>query len=78
MTNKDKESLIPSNLAAVAAGRDFILTSEFARAVNRAPQTIRKNLGENGSCFGITPVKVGRRLLWPVADVAVLLQGGTR
>lgn len=78
MTTKDMESVIPSGLAAVAAGRDHILTSEFARAVNRAPQTVRKNVGESGSCFGITPVKVGRRLLWPVSDVAALLQGGTR
>ena len=76
MFNQDQGNPALSNLAAIAAGRDHILTPEFARAVNRAPQTIRKNLCESGNCFGITPVKVGRRLLWPVNEVVALLQGG--
>ncbi|AXS80857.1 hypothetical protein HYN24_12985 [Dechloromonas sp. HYN0024] len=68
-------SHIPTKLGEIAAGRDHIQTSEFARAVNRASQTIRKNYCLTGACFGIRPVKFGNRLLWPVAEVAELLSG---
>lgn len=78
MEHKNLESMIPPNLAAVAAGRDYIETSEAARALNREPQTLRKNLSEKGSFHGIMPVKVGRRLLWRVSDVAALLRGGAQ
>lgn len=62
-------------LDSIANGRDHIKTSEFARAVNRTCQTIRKNYCLTGACFGIRPVKFGNRLLWPVAEVAELLSG---
>ena len=62
-------------LAAVARGRDHLLTGEFAMAVNCAGQTVRKNYCNNGECFGIRPVKVGNRLLWPVTQIAELLSG---
>ena len=65
-----------SALAAIAAGRDHINTAEFAHATDRANQTIRKNYCLTGECFGIRPVKFGNRLLWPVAQVAALLQNG--
>lgn len=68
---------IPSALAQIATGRDHIQTSEFARATNRAPQTVRKNYCLTGECFGIRPVKFGNRLLWPVASIAALLTGVT-
>jgi hypothetical protein len=67
---------IPDALAEIAAGRDHIQTAEFARAANRASQTIRKNYCLTGECFGIRPVKFGNRLLWPVAAISVLLNGG--
>lgn len=66
-------TVIPSNLAKIADGRDHIQTAEFARAANRASQTIRKNYCLTGECFGIRPVKFGNRLLWPVAEIAALL-----
>ena len=68
----------PSVLAAIAATRDHIQTAEFARAINRATQTVRKNYCLTGHCFGIRPVKFGNRLLWPVAQVAALLEGGAK
>ncbi len=68
---------LPAALAAIAAGRDHILTEEFARATNRAPQTCRKNYCLTGECFGIRPVKFGNRLLWPVSQIAALLNGDT-
>jgi hypothetical protein len=67
---------LPPALASIAAGRDHILTEEFARAANRATQTIRKNFCTTGECFGIRPVKFGNRLLWPVNQIALLLNNG--
>lgn len=67
---------LPIELSVIAAGRDHIVTSEFGRAINRASQTIRKNYCLTGECYGIRPVKVGNRLLWPVAAIAALLKGG--
>jgi hypothetical protein len=69
--------LLPPALAVIAAGRDHILTEEFAKAASRASQTIRKNYCMNGECFGIRPLKFGNRLLWPVAQIAALLNGET-
>jgi hypothetical protein len=66
---------LPPALAAIAAGRDHILTEEFAKAANRASQTIRKNYCQKGECFGIRPLKFGNRLLWPVSQIAALLNG---
>ena len=71
-------STLPPALAAIAAGRDHIQTAEFARAANRASQTIRKNYCLTGECFGIRPVKFGNRLLWPVAAISDLLNGGAK
>jgi len=65
----------PTGLAAIANGRDHISTAEYAHALTRAPQTIRKNYCLQGECFGIRPIKVGNRLLWPVAKIAMLLNG---
>ncbi len=66
---------IPPSLAEIAAGRDHIQTAEFARAANRASQTIRKNFCLKGECFGIRPIKFGNKLLWPVSEIARLLNG---
>jgi len=71
-----KVSTIPPALAKIAAGRDHIQTAEFALAANRANQTIRKNYCNTGHCFGIRPVKIGNKLLWPVASIATLLNEG--
>ncbi|OQW40474.1 MAG: hypothetical protein A4S08_04600 [Proteobacteria bacterium SG_bin4] len=67
---------IPQNLAEISKGRDHILTDEIAIVTNHRPQTVRKSYCMTGSYFGVRPVKLGNRLLWPVADVAKLLNGG--
>ena len=66
---------MPQKLAEISVGRDFILTHEFANVVTRAEQTIRKTYCLTGECYGIRPVKFGNKLLWPVADIAALLNG---
>ncbi len=69
---------IPEALAVIAAGRDHVPTNDFGKATLHANQTIRKNYCLTGECFGIRPVKVGNRLLWPVADIAALLNGSQK
>lgn len=64
---------LPPGLSSIAAGRDHITTIEYARAIGRAGQTVRKNYCLTGDAYGIRPVKVGGRLLWPVQDIAALL-----
>jgi len=65
-------SILPE-LVRIAQGRDHINTREFGRAINRDPQTLRKNLCVEGAAYGVRPVKVRGRLLWPVSDIAALL-----
>jgi len=65
-------------LVAIAAGRDHITTAEFAHAISKSPQTVRKNYCLQGECFGIRPIKIGNNLLWPVAKTARLLSGGQK
>ena len=68
----------PPGLALIAAGRDLISTEDFAFLISRARHTIRKNYHLTGACFGVRPVKFGNKLLWPVADIATLLNGGAQ
>lgn len=68
-------TVIPPALAAIAAGRDHVNTADYARVTAKARQTIRKNYCLTGECFGIRPVKVGNSLLWPVSEIAALLNG---
>jgi hypothetical protein len=65
----------PAALAEISAGRDHILTKEFAKATNRSIQTIRKNHCLKGECFGIRPLKIGNTLQWPISQVSALLAG---
>lgn len=60
-------------LMEVAQSRDHINTAEYGRAINRSAQTIRKNLCLNGEAYGVRPVKIRGRLLWPVTDIAAIL-----
>jgi hypothetical protein len=76
MMVKHFNSAIPAGLSQVAGVRDFITTDELAQCLSKAVQTIRKTHCECGAVYGIKPVKVGNRLLWPVAKVAELLEGG--
>lgn len=62
-------------LGDIAKGRDHIQTAEFAKACGCEPQTARKNFCLTGHCYGIRPIKIGNRLLWPVSSIAKLLNG---
>ncbi len=64
-----------TELAETANGRDHIQTAEFAKACGCKPQTARKNFCLAGNCYGIRPIKIGNRLLWPVAEIVKLLNG---
>lgn len=52
-----------------------LTTQEFAEALKCSPKTVRKNYCLTSACYGIRPLKVGARLLWPVSEVAKLLNG---
>jgi hypothetical protein len=69
---------IPKELANVAQGRDHILTHEYAKAIGKSSQTIRKNYCVDGEVYGLRPVKIGGRLLWSVKDIAALLKEGKK
>jgi hypothetical protein len=60
-------------LTRIAQGRDHITTPEYGWAINRSSQTIRKNLCLDGSAYGVRPVKIRGRLLWPVTAIAAVL-----
>jgi hypothetical protein len=66
---------IPQGLVAIANTRDLITTPEFAQIFNVQPQTVRKNYCLTGEVYGIRPIKIGNRLLWPVTKIAAKLQG---
>ena len=68
----------PPALAEISTGRDHIETFEFAHGISRASQTIRKSYCLTGQYLGIRPIKVGNRLLWPVSEIAALLNGGAK
>lgn len=54
--------------------RETVKTEVAAKALNRAPQTLRKwACLENGP---IRPVRINGRLAWPVDEIAALLKGG--
>ena len=72
----DESDGIPPALAAIANGRDHIDTPELGRATHHANQTIRKLYSQEGHYFGIRPIKIGNKLLWPVRPVAHLLRKG--
>src|SRR6266487_1916880 len=68
------QELLPAP-AAVSQGRDTLPTSEAARALNRANQTLRKwACLENGP---IRPLRIHGRLAWRVSDLQALLHGNT-
>lgn len=69
---------IPPALAEISQGRDHLFTDEFSRALGCKPQTARKNHCLTGACYGIRPIRLGNKLLWPVVEVARLLQGGEK
>ncbi|MFZ6640313.1 DNA-binding protein [Undibacterium sp. TC4M20W] len=54
--------------------RHSINTAQAAKALNRAPQTLRKwACLENGP---IRPVRINGRLAWHLDEIAALLNGG--
>ena len=54
---------------------DLATTEVFAKSAKCSPKTVRKNYCLTGHCYGIKPVKVGGRLLWPISEIARLLNG---
>ncbi|MEM5316090.1 hypothetical protein [Paraburkholderia sp. JHI869] len=54
-----------------------LTTAELARALNITQGTIRRRLCDDGSYFGLVPVKLASgRLLWPADSLARLMIAG--
>lgn len=54
--------------------RQWLPTAAAAKALNRAPQTLRKwACLENGP---IRPIRINGRLAWSLDEIAALLNGG--
>ncbi len=56
-------------------GRSHATTEQYGFLTNTATQTVRKNFSQTGECFGIKPIKVGNKLLWPTTAIIRLLGG---
>jgi hypothetical protein len=65
-----------SRLLGYTNGRPHATTTEYAHLIGKAQQTIRKNYCLTGDAFGVVPIKVGNRLLWPIEQIAQLLSAG--
>ncbi|MBU3587803.1 hypothetical protein ICN30_08195 [Polynucleobacter sp. 31A-FELB] len=75
MDNQDySQNRIPKGLSVVAGNRDLITTPEFAQVFNVQPQTVRKSYCLTGHAYGIRPTKIGKRLLWSVAQITEKLK----
>jgi hypothetical protein len=64
---------IPPRLAEIAGGRDFLKTAEYARTIGITGQSARRH-----ACYEtgpVRPIRVGGRLLWPVDQIASVLNG---
>jgi hypothetical protein len=57
-------------------GRPHAMTLKFVHSIGKAQQTIRKNYCLVGDAFGVVPIKVWNRLLWPIERIAQLLTAG--
>ncbi|MET3117874.1 hypothetical protein AAKU64_002094 [Undibacterium sp. GrIS 1.8] len=60
-------------MQTLQALRQAVNTAQAAKALNRAPQTLRKwACLENGP---IRPIRINGRLAWPLDEIAALLNG---
>jgi hypothetical protein len=71
VSGNDNELL--QQLYRVTPGRLHATTQELGRLTGHADQTIRKAHSQTGEFLGLRPIKIGNRLLWSLAEIAVLL-----
>ena len=55
---------------------EVVSTSQAAKALNRAEQTLRRWACQENAPSGIRPIRINRRLAWRVSDLKLLLVGG--
>ena len=63
-------------LDRMAAGSDMFETGQLATLSKHRHATILKDVARHGHFCGITPIRVGRKHLWPVNQVRQLLSDG--
>ncbi|CAM3613225.1 hypothetical protein B0G85_0475 [Polynucleobacter brandtiae] len=76
MKNLSKDLInYSNNQELISAESRQLTTNEFANAFRITCQTVRKNHCLFGHCYGIRPIKVGNKLLWPSQNVVEMLEG---
>lgn len=65
---------LPPRLAALAAQRDYLTTTEAAALLNLKPQTLRKWACTEAGL--LRPIRLGRRLAWSIAKITELFHQG--
>ncbi len=65
----------PPALAELSGGSDLLTVEGLATWSRCQSQTIRKNLSQRGHFHGLRPIRIGRRVMFRVADVAKLVEG---
>lgn len=75
MTTEPNKTNMPE-LDKLAAGSDMFETGQLATLCKHRHASILKDVARTGNFCGITPVRVGRKHLWPVAQVRQLLSVG--
>lgn len=62
-------------LQTIHSLRCTLTTLDAAKALNRAPQTLRRWACKGGP---IKPIRINGRLAWPVEEIAAFLNGGAQ
>jgi hypothetical protein len=55
----------------------FYTTAEFASMLKRRPRSVLAVWRKNNAAYGVTPIKIGERVMWPKDQVNRTIQGST-
>lgn len=53
----------------------FYTTAEFAALFKRRPRSVLAIWRKNNSAYGVTPIKIGERVMWPKDQAHRVAQG---
>lgn len=55
----------------------FYTTAEFASLLKRRPRSVLAVWRKNNAAYGVTPIKIGERVMWPKDQVNHTIRAGT-
>lgn len=56
----------------------FYTTAEFASLLKRRPRSVLAIWRKNSTVYGVTPIKIGERVMWPKDQVNRTIQRSTK